>query len=623
MQRAAAVVLALLTGTLPATTTAPATATTTTTATTGPAPRAAASVCSVYCDTRDPSLARQDTFPVADRIQNGRRISLHLSAADAMAWGSIDNGSTGDAVWLDRTFDGGATWDGLLGKASIPGTWTGTRTLMYNLSDPVRHARGMIRACGDAGGVQCTDWVPSQVCDVACDGAATGTGDTMPVPSATLPGRTIALHMDARGMAWGVISGGAPGDEIWLDRSFDEGASWPGGSSLGRTATAPGASSARTGAYAVRDAPTLMYGGAVRACGRAVTGNNGSCTGWARPAGDRAAAAADALMYAYRPDTAWWPSSWWNSAATLTAVINWMQRSGRGDYRWIVARTFEVNRGTFAAGERSSDPIEGHFISRAVDDAAWWGLAWVQAYDLTGEVRYRDEAVTIASYVHGFWDTGTCGGGVWWNRERTYKNAVTIGLYVRLAAALHNRIPGDTVWRDRAVTGWKWFAGSGLINASGLVNDGLTTACANNGQTVWSYNQGLAVGAAVEVYRATGDASVLAAARRLADAAIGSPVLTRGGVLTESCDAADRSCDDNAKQFKGVFLRYLGDLATVTGDAGYRGYARTQADSIWSADRDALNRIGERWNGQTSAAYPNVRDWRTQASGLEALTAAL
>ncbi|GAA2482709.1 glycoside hydrolase family 76 protein [Winogradskya humida] len=585
---------------------------------------AAATVCSVSCDTRDPSTARQDTFPVPDKTQNGRRISLHLSDADAMAWGSIDNGGAGDSVWLDRSWDGGSSWDGLLGKASIPSTWTGTRTLMYNLADPSHHKRGMVRACGDASGIQCTEWVHLKACDVVCDGETANVGDTVPVPSATLSGRTISLHADQRGMLWGTISGGAPGDEIWLDRSWDEGVSWPGGSSLGRTSTPSGASSARTALFTSRDTKALMYAGSVRACGRAVTGSNGSCTQWARPAADRAAAAADALMFSYQPDTAWWPSSWWNSAVAVTTVMDWMARSGRTqEYGWVVDRTFEVNKVAFPAGVRSSDAIEGHFISRAIDDAAWWGLAWVKAYDLTGNTKYRDEAVTIANYVNGFWDTSTCGGGVWWDRERTYKNAVTSGLYVRLAASLHNRLPGDTTWLNRAVTGWNWFAASGLINAAGLVNDGLTNACTNNGQTVYSYNQGLAIGASLEVWRATGNANALAASRRLADAAIASPVLTKNGILTESCDAADRTCDDNGKQFKGIFMRYLGDLADATGEAGYRTYARTQADSIWNADRDSLNRIGQRWSGQTSSAYPNARDWRTQASGLGALIAAI
>ncbi|MFI6074283.1 glycoside hydrolase family 76 protein [Actinoplanes sp. NPDC051343] len=584
---------------------------------------AATAVCSVYCDTRDPSLSRQDTFPVADRIQNGRKISLHLSDADAMAWGSIDNGTAGDSIWLDRTFDGGATWDGLLGKVSIPGSWTGTRTLMYNLADPSHHRRGMIRACGDAAGVQCTDWVHLQACDAVCDGTTNPVGDAQPVGPATLSGRTIALHTDTRGMAWATIAGGAAGDEVWLDRSFDEGATWSGGSSLGRVSTPAGASGTRTALFASRDPKALLYGAALRACGRAVTGNNGSCTAWGRPGTDRAAAAADALMWAYQPDTAWWQSSWWNSADALTNLMAWMKRSGRTDYLWVVDRSFTVNKAAFPAGQKSSDPIEGDFISRAVDDAAWWGLAWVQAYDLTRDSRYLSEATVIANYVSGFWDTSTCGGGVWWDRERTYKNAVTIGLYVRLAAGLHNRIAGDTTWLNRATTGWNWFTGSGLINSSGLVNDGLTAGCANNGGTVYTYNQGLAIGAGVEVYRATGSSAVLATTRRLADAATTGGTLTRNGILTESCDGANSACDDNAKEFKGIFMRYLMELADVTGEAGYRAYARTQADSVWNADRDSLNRLGERWSGVTSTAYPNVRDWRTQASALGALLAAI
>ena len=92
-------------------------------------------------------------------------------------------------------------------------------------------------------------------------------------------------------------------------------------------------------------------------------------------------------------------------------------------------------------------------------------------------------------------------------------------------------------------------------------------------------------------------------------------------MLTESCDASGSDCDDNAKQFKGMFMRYLQDLDGVTGNA-YASFAATQADSVWGTDRDALNRLGVRWNGQGGGAHPNTADWRTRASALSALLAA-
>ncbi|MDH6523061.1 rhamnogalacturonyl hydrolase YesR [Streptomyces sp. SAI-135] len=583
---------------------------------------AAPAVCALACDTLDPANARQDTFPVPDRNLNGRVLRLHVSDADNMAWASIDKGVPGDSVWLDRSWDRGASWEPLLGKAGIPGTWTGTRTLMFNISDPVGHRRGWIRACGDAAAVGCTDWVYPRVCDAtACDGAdpATASGDDTPVPSTALFGRTISLHVDQRnGMAWGLIDSGGAGDEIWLDRSWDAGASWPEGSSLGRKSVSTGASSTRTAMFATRDPRGLLYGGAVRACGREAAHQEGACTAWARPAPTRARAAADALLASYHTNEGWWRSSWWNSAVALTSVVDFAEQAGRHDYDWVIARTFEQNRGVFPAGVRSSDPVEGHFISRAIDDAAWWAMAWIRAYDYTGERRYLDEAVTITDYVHRFWDPSTCGGGVWWDRERTYKNAVTNGLYLWLTTSLHQRVGGDTTWGERAATAADWYLASGMINSAGLVNDGLTNGCANNGQTVWSYNQGMAIGAFTQLWRSTGSGRYLDTARRLADAAISSPVLTRDGILTESCDIAQNSCDDNQKQFKGIFMRNLADLAKATGSAAYRTYIQRQADSMWAHDRDSLNRLGQRWSGST----PNPSDWRTQASALEALTAA-
>lgn len=334
------------------------------------------------------------------------------------------------------------------------------------------------------------------------------------------------------------------------------------------------------------------------------------------PSVERAARAAQVLMADYDPEEAWWQSSWWNSAVATETVVEYMQRTGDESYLPQVDRTFERNKGTFPAGELSGDELWGNFTSRAIDDSEWWGLAWIQAYDLTGDQKYLDMAETIGEFVHGYWDTGTCGGGVWWDHERTYKNAVTNGLWVRLTAELHQRIPGDTVWLERSQEGWDWITSSGMINADGLVNDGLTDDCENNGGTVWSYNQGVFLGGGLELYRATGDPSVLATVRDLADAGTTAPELVTDGILTESCEAAG-TCDDNQKQFKGIFLRYLDDLNRSLDDAPYQEFVDRQAASVWAGDRDGDDRLGLRWSGDD----PNVFDWRTQASALSALLA--
>ena len=114
-----------------------------------------------------------------------------------------------------------------------------------------------------------------------------------------------------------------------------------------------------------------------------------------------------------------------------------------------------------------------------------------------------------------YWD-GVCGGGVWWSTARTYKNAITNSLYLQVNAALHNRIPGDTVYLQRARRGWTWFRGTGMINGSNLVNDGHQPVHLPQQRPAGVVLQpGRARSAALaELYRATGDAGLLTTARR-------------------------------------------------------------------------------------------------------------
>ncbi|ATG53426.1 glycoside hydrolase family 76 [Brachybacterium ginsengisoli] len=348
-----------------------------------------------------------------------------------------------------------------------------------------------------------------------------------------------------------------------------------------------------------------------------------SAGGDASRALSRARAAAEVLMADYDPDKAWFPSSWWNSAVALQTIGDYMLRSG--DLRFLdqLERTFERNKGPFPAGELSGDEIYGSFCSRAIDDSGWWALTWMRAYDLTGEQKHLDMAVTIGEFMSDFWDPSTCGGGIWWDEERTYKNAVTNGQWIRLTAQLHARIPGDRQWLERALEAWEWYAHGAMIGEDGLLNDGLTDACENNHDRVYTYNQGLAIGGALELWRATGDETQLERARCFADSALAEGALVEDGILVEWTDALGESTNDNHKQFKGIFLRYLMDLADTTGDARYREFVARQAASIWERDRTLDGRLGVRWSGEESADSPNVADWRTQASALSALIADL
>lgn len=66
--------------------------------------------------------------------------------------------------------------------------------------------------------------------------------------------------------------------------------------------------------------------------------------------------------------------------------------------------------------------------------------------------------------------------------------------------------------------------------------------------------------------------------------------------------------------------RFLSDLNGAAGGA-HSSFIATQTTSLWNADRDSLDRFGERWPGQDSSTNPNVRDWRAEVSALEAFLA--
>lgn len=427
------------------------------------------------------------------------------------------------------------------------------------------------------------------VCNRYCDGRdpALSPSDRVPV-TATLYGRTFTVHLnDTDAMAWGSVETGRPGDEVWLDRSFDGGRSWPDGSRLGYTTIPAGATVRRTGMVNVDDWNATGVG-AVRACGKAGDRAEIVCTAWARStwnAWDRRTAAATALMMRFDRGTGLFDTNgWWTGANALTAVIDNMRRSGMRSYQYAIAATYDKN----------VNARQGQFRNEYLDDTGWWGLAWVAAYDVTGDSRYLNTARADADHMFSYWDS-RCGGGVYWRTDRTVKNAIPNSLYIQLNAALSQRIANDTVYRQRAQAGWSWFQGTGMLNGSNLVNDGINlSTCENNGDVTWTYNQGVLINALVQLNRLTGDANALATARRIADAMTTSTYLSPGGILREPNEPD--TCGGDGVSFKGAAIRGLGVLNSATGGA-YDTYLRRNADRAYAADRDSIDSYGSHWAG--------------------------
>ncbi len=302
-------------------------------------------------------------------------------------------------------------------------------------------------------------------------------------------------------------------------------------------------------------------------------------------------AAALMLQQWYNSSGLWDTTGWWNAANCIEAIENDISANNDRQYLSVLTNTFNLNLG-------------GNFLNSFYDDEGWWANAWIRAYDLTGNTNFLNMAKTIFNNLAMNWDTTNlvCPGGLWWNTSHTNKNAIPNELFLLAAVRLHQRTPGDSgpgsyfYW---ATNEWAWFKASGMINGQNLINDGLTSTCLNNGQTTWTYNQGVILGGLTDLYKVTGDTTHLNQAMAIASAAIAT-LVDVNGVLREPCEPS--SCGGDGPQFKGIFIRYLAYLYDETHNPGYYNFLHKNAHAAWFNDRNNFNQLGLRWDGPFDSA---------------------
>lgn len=326
----------------------------------------------------------------------------------------------------------------------------------------------------------------------------------------------------------------------------------------------------------------------------------------------RASAALNALNAKwFSSETGLWADLWWNSACMVSTISSFglIEKSAEDDVKVQLRCVFKK-----APGRGESCGVG--FLNEYYDDEGWWALGWIEAFDLTQDVRYLAAAEAIfRDMTLGL--TTPC-GGIWWNKSHTYIASIANELFLSVAAHLANRAQGSegrAAYRNRALKHWHWFLKIGVINSHGTINDGITTkTCSNNGGTVFSYNQGVILGALVELSVSAEDSSLLEKAHSIALAAI--TALSRdGGILTEPFS---ENPDNDSSQFKGVFVRNLAKLHRARPDARFSRFLRANADSVWGSARQRSScLIGHKWQGPYRHATAPTQD-----SGIECLLAA-
>jgi len=386
---------------------------------------------------------------------------------------------------------------------------------------------------------------------------------------------------------------------------------------------------------------------------------------------------------------------WWNSANAITALIDYMLITGDCTYASAVKQTFDTaqNAYTFqpasAIGGAAVGLVVGfvvggpvgallgallgggvaaatfarvyytNFLNQYYDDEGWWALAWIKAFDLTNDQNYLSMAETIFGDMTNGWDASVAGfgGGIYWKKDKTdgnghfpYKNAIANELFLAIAAALSVRFQNlgqaakvQNYLNNWALPQWKWFSQIGLINPKNLVNDSLTTldnpnslSGVNDGtEPIFSYNQGVILGALCDLFKATNDSTHLQAAANIADAFILTHVdpkslvdpnstktvptsgIDENSVLTEYRDLKPDYSDTNYPQFKGIFVRNLGYLYRMMHKRTYREFLINNAKFAINKMNSA-NQVGSRWDRCTDKS-----DFMRQTSALDLLNAAM
>jgi predicted alpha-1,6-mannanase (GH76 family) len=196
------------------------------------------------------------------------------------------------------------------------------------------------------------------------------------------------------------------------------------------------------------------------------------------------------------------------------------------------------------------DTNGGTYLNDYYDDMEWLALSSLRAYHATDDAAFLDLTKLLWSDIKTGLNTNQGGGIAWRKTQLDYKNTPANAPAIILACRLY-AMEQSGADLQLAKDVYAWLKNTLVDPATGLAWDGINRT--ENGQIdkwMFTYNQGVWIGAGLELYKVTNEQSYLNDAIKAADYVVNDVQFFPNGVMKAEGDG-------DGGLFKGILVRYL------------------------------------------------------------------
>ncbi|KAM0346928.1 hypothetical protein ACHAPU_005268 [Fusarium lateritium] len=260
------------------------------------------------------------------------------------------------------------------------------------------------------------------------------------------------------------------------------------------------------------------------------------------------------------------PYYWWEAGAMFGTLVDYWWITGDDSYNKITKQAM-----IHQAGPDGDYMPDNQTMTEGNDDQGFWVMAAMSAAEHAfpdppeAEIGWLAQAQGVFNEYVSRWDDEYCGGGMrWqifkWNTGYDYKNAISNGCFFNIASRLA-RYTGNQTYADWAEKVWEWHVDSGVMTAKFAVQDGIhisdspSKKCDDIDKTQWSYNTGIFLHGAANMYNLTSTDKW----KKRVDGLL-SEVFTlfvKDEIIFEQFCEPHKQCSQDQQSFKGYLARWL------------------------------------------------------------------